>query len=348
MERILITGGAGFIGCNAADYFLSHNRKVDIVDNLSRPGTERNLEWLRQKYRGNGRLNFFPVDIRDPYSLKAALNYSKPDAVIHLAAQVAVTTSVADPRTDNEINAVGTLNILEVVRTNLGAKDVPILYSSTNKVYGEIKHAVDEEDSRYKFKDPGLDQNGLAETEPLDFHSPYGCSKGAGDQYVRDFARMYDMPTVVFRQSCIYGPRQFGNLDQGWMMHLTKQAIEGKPITIYGDGKQVRDVLEVSDLVELYDIALSNIHRFKGEEFNVGGGPQNKVSLLEHVSFLEKTLGKSINIEFDEWRPGDQRVYVSDIRKLMGLGWEPSTDVNTGTLRLLDWVRELVRGELRI
>jgi CDP-paratose 2-epimerase len=265
-------------------------------------------------------------------------DHADADAILHLAAQVAVTSSVADPRADFETNALGTLNVLEAVR--LKARGRPaVLYSSTNKVYGNLEHVrVIERNGRYAYEDlPG----GVDETEPLDFHSPYGCSKGAGDQYVRDYARIYGLKTVVFRQSCIYGTRQFGIEDQGWVAWFCVAVTTGQPFTIYGDGKQIRDVLWAGDLVELYERALERIDEVSGEVFNIGGGPANTMSLLELVSKLENAFEKKLHPPFADWRPGDQRVFVANVEKAeKALGWKPTVTTSEGVDRLIAWIAE--------
>ncbi|MFQ5953134.1 MAG: GDP-mannose 4,6-dehydratase, partial [Candidatus Omnitrophota bacterium] len=252
-------------------------------------------------------------------------------------AQVAVTTSVADPRSDFNANALGTFNLLEAIRE--AGLDPTIVYASTNKVYGEMLDLnVDEKGGKYQYTDiPG----GIPESRQLDFHSPYGCSKGCADQYIMDYSRIYGLKTVSMRQSCVYGPRQFGIEDQGWVAHFTICAVLGKPITIYGDGKQVRDVLHVQDLIELFHAACENIEKVKGMAFNVGGGPSNQMSLLELVDLLGKKTGKKIGLSFDDWRPGDQKIYVSDIKKVKEhLGWEPKIGRQEGIDMLFKWVQD--------
>jgi CDP-paratose 2-epimerase len=330
--RVLITGGAGFIGCNAAVDLMRSGDEVIVFDNLSRTGTADNLAWIQ----GQGELTFIKGDIREYEQIRDAIRQQRPDAVIHLAAQVAVTTSVVDPRTDFEINALGTLNVLEAVRE---AQPSPMLvFSSTNKVYGgmeELEYRL--EGDRYVCE---ISAEGVPETRPLDFHSPYGCSKGAADQYVRDYARIYDLRTVVLRQSCIYGNRQFGIEEQGWLAWFTLAACMGRPITIYGDGKQVRDVLEVSDLVRLYRLCIEQMDTVSGQVLNVGGGPDKTLSILQSLELLEKELGLKIERTFDEWRPGDQPIFIScNQRARRLLGWEPQVDVEQGLRRLVQWIR---------
>jgi CDP-paratose 2-epimerase len=330
--RALITGGCGFLGTNMAETLLARGDQVRILDNLSRRGTERNREFLESRH-GTERLEIRVDDIRDAEAVTEATRDC--DVVMHLAAQVAVTTSVAEPREDFEINALGTLNVLEAARRQEAMP--PVLYSSTNKVYGGMEDvAVAEGQTRYGYVDL---TEGVSESHPLDFHSPYGCSKGAADQYIRDYARIYGLPTVVFRTSCLYGPHQFGNEDQGWVAHFVISAAQGEPLNIYGDGKQVRDVLYVDDAIGAYLVALEQIERAAGQVFNLGGGPHNSVSLLEFLDRLEAVLGSAIPREFADWRPGDQRIYVSDIRRLEEfLGWAPSVGVTDGVRKLLDWV----------
>jgi CDP-paratose 2-epimerase len=329
---ILITGGAGFIGCNLAAALLRSGERVTIVDNLSRPRTDQNLAWLQTQF--GDKLRFERADIRD----QAAMNKLIPghDAVFHLAGQVAVTTSVANPREDFEINALGTLNVLEAAR--LAGTPPAVFYASTNKVYGGMEEVrVVEQPTRYAYADF---PEGVRETQLLDFHSPYGCSKGAGDQYVRDYARIYGLKTVVFRQSAIYGPRQFGVEDQGWAAHFVIAAVLGRPFTIYGDGKQVRDMLYIDDLVAAYLSALDQIDAISGRIYNIGGGPQNTVSVwAEFAPLLERLIGKRIDVRYGDWRPGDQPVYISDIGKVnRELNWKPQITFEDGIERLVRWV----------
>ena len=332
-KRILITGGAGFIGCNAARFFAARNWNVTVLDNLSRAGTEKNLEWLQD----GATFDFERVDIRDRAGVDRVMAEGRFDAVLHLAAQVAVTTSVADPRTDFAINALGTFNVLDAIR--LHCPEAVCIFASTNKVYGKIAAATSElRGNRYAYVDRPY---GISESEPLDFLSPYGCSKGAADQYVLDFARIYKIPATSFRQSCIYGPRQFGVEDQGWVAWFAIASMLGRDITIYGDGMQVRDVLHVDDLVRAYEAAIRAPDKVTGEAFNIGGGPEQLLSLLELVQLLERKLGRKIPLQWDDWRPGDQQVYCSDIRKLDKLlGWKPEIGVKTGIGQLIHWVEQ--------
>lgn len=332
-RKFLITGGAGFIGSNYVARLLQRGEHVIILDNLSRSGTRMNLEWLRETY-GDQSFKMIIDDVRDAKAVTDAAR--DVDVIVHLAAQVAVTTSVTKPREDFEINALGTFNVLEAARS---VRNKPaVLYASTNKVYGGMDDVnVVERNGRYDYEDLPW---GAAETQALDFHSPYGCSKGAGDQYVRDYARIYGIPTLVFRQSCIYGTRQFGVEDQGWVAWFVIAAVTGHPISIYGDGKQVRDVLFVDDLLDVYDQALAQIKTAAGQVYNIGGGSRNTLSVWgEFGPILEQLLGHPLSVTWGDWRPGDQKVYISDIRKAeRDLGWTPKTGVRQGVRKLFDWV----------
>ncbi|MBI4609732.1 MAG: SDR family NAD(P)-dependent oxidoreductase, partial [Candidatus Rokubacteria bacterium] len=331
-ETYLITGGAGFIGCNLAARLLGAGRRVIIFDDLSRRGACANLTWLNEQFR----VEFVQGDIRRPEDVEQAFRRGRVDVVIHQAAQVAVTTSVVDPRVDFEVNALGTLNLLEAARWS--GMDPVVLFASTNKVYGNLADLViEEEPLRYRLRDLPA---GIPEERPLAFHSPYGCSKGAADQYVHDYGRIYGLRTVNFRQSCIYGYRQFGVEDQGWVAWFTIAAVLGRPITIYGDGKQVRDVLFVEDLIEAYLAAVRHVERAAGQNFNIGGGPGCVMSLHELLRLLELGLGRRLEISYDQCRPGDQRVFVANVnlaRRL--LGWEPVVKPAEGVRRLLEWVQ---------
>lgn len=332
-RKYLITGGAGFIGSNYVSRLLERGEQVTIFDNLSRSGARLNLEWLRSTY-GDNAFNLIIGDVREAKAIQDAARDA--NVIIHLAAQVAVTTSVTKPREDFEINALGTFNVLEAARAS--KKNPVVLYASTNKVYGGMEDInVVDQGSRYGYEGLPL---GNPETQPLDFHSPYGCSKGSGDQYVRDYHRIYNLPTVVLRQSCIYGTRQFGVEDQGWVAWFVIAAITGRPISIYGDGKQVRDILFIDDLLNAYDLAVQNINHCAGQVYNIGGGPEKTIAIwTEFAPLLEKLTGKDIPVTRGDWRPGDQKVYISDIRKArQELGWEPKVGVAEGVRRLFDWV----------
>lgn len=329
--KILVIGGAGFIGTNVADHFASKGHTVHVLDNLSRRGTSLNLKWLQEQHPD---IRFIHNDIRDTAALEWVFQTNTFDIVLHLAGQVAVTTSVTDPRSDFEINALGTFNVLEAMRVN--ESKATLIYSSTNKVYGGMEDmVVVERNNRYQYRDY---PQGLAESYPLDFHSPYGCSKGAGDQYVRDYARIYGLNTVVFRQSCIYGYRQFGIEDQGWVAWFTIAATAGLPVNLYGDGKQVRDVLFITDLIEAYELAAQHIETTRGKAYNIGGGTF-QLSLLELLAWLREYTGRDIEIHQFDWRPGDQRVFVADVAKAkQDFDWSPQTSARQGTKKLYDWV----------
>ncbi|MBN2390781.1 MAG: GDP-mannose 4,6-dehydratase [Anaerolineae bacterium] len=331
----LITGGAGFIGSNYAHRLLARGERVTIFDNLSRRGATFNLDWLREAFGANT-FTLVQGDVRNAVLLTASA--SNVDVIVHLASQVAVTSSVTNPREDFEINVTGTFNVLEAAR--LVGNHPAILFASTNKVYGGMESlVVEERDTRYAYRDYPY---GIPETYPIDFHSPYGCSKGAGDQYMRDYARIYNLPTVVFRQSCIYGPRQFGVEDQGWVAWFIIAAVMGRPITIYGDGKQVRDLLYIEDLLDAYDAAVANIDQVAGQIYNVGGGAVNQLSVWQEFSpLLERLTAREIPVSWRNWRPGDQRIFVADIRKAAEqLAWQPKVNVEEGITRLYHWVVE--------
>jgi CDP-paratose 2-epimerase len=329
----LVTGGAGFIGTNLADRLLSQGAPVLVLDDTSRAGAERNLAWLRARH--HGRLQVEIADIRDPSAVRRAVD--RADRIFHFAAQVAVTTSLVDPLRDFEINARGTLNVLEAVRAR--RRPPPLLYTSTNKVYGALTDVeLEQRERRYVPVDPRL-AGGIDERRPLDFHTPYGCSKGAADQYVLDYARCFGLPAVVFRMSCIYGPHQRGTEDQGWVAHFLMRARERGSLTIHGDGCQVRDVLFVEDLVDALLVAMRGIDRLAGQAYNIGGGPANAVSLLELLDLMSGRLGLHVRVEHAGWRSGDQRYYVTDSAKFAAAtGWSPAISVAEGLARLDDWL----------
>lgn len=332
----MITGGAGFIGSNLADRLLCHGRSVVIFDDLSRPGVEHNLDWLRTRH-GRSHLHVEVADIRDYAALERRVAFA--GQVFHFAAQVAVTTSFRRPVEDFSINTIGTLNLLEALRSL--RERPPLVFTSTNKVYGGLENVrLCREGKRYEPRQRALRTSGIAEATPLDFHSPYGCSKGAADQYVIDYARTFGLPAVVFRMSCIYGPRQFGTEDQGWIAHFLIRALQGEPITLYGDGCQVRDALFVGDLVDALLLAQAHMQRLGGRAFNIGGGPGNATSLLEVVDRIAALTGRHVEVSLEDWRPGDQRYYVSDTRRFEALtGWCPRVRVGTGIQRLHRWLK---------
>lgn len=338
--KVVITGGAGFIGSNAASRYLRRGDEVVVMDDLSRAGASHNLDWLKRQ----GRLTFLKVDVRDSRKVGRAFEvHSDAGLVLHLASQVAVALSVKDPRTDFDVNALGTFNVLEAAR--LAGITALLIYSSTNKVYGGMEDvAVEERDGRYAYKDL---PDGIPEERPLDFHTPYGCSKGAADQYVRDYARIYGLRTVVFRQSCVYGDRQFGVEEQGWVAWFMIATQLGLPLTVYGDGKQVRDVLFIEDLLNAFDAALGNIQTAAGRVYNIGGGPDNVLSIRDLLTYLERQEGRPVPYRQEGWRPGDQKVYVSDIRRAqLELGWTPLISQVQGLDHLYKWVwshRDLYR-----
>lgn len=334
-RRAIITGGAGFIGTNLADRLAREGEPVLLYDDLSRPGAERNLRWLLAEH--GALVEIEQGDVRDAARLARAVRGAS--SVFHLAAQVAVTTSLADPLTDFEVNARGTLHLLEALRAL--AAPPPLVFTSTNKVYGALDD-VELTAGALRYAPPPGSRwaRGVSEARPIEFHSPYGCSKGAADQYVLDYARTYRLPAAVFRMSCIYGPHQHGNEDQGWLAHLLRAALRGERITIYGDGKQVRDALFVEDLVDAFLLARAGMHRVAGGAFNVGGGPERTVSLLELVDAIEALGGHRPALAFAPWRAADQRWYVSDTRKLqLALGWHPAVGVAEGVQRLHAWLR---------
>ncbi|HET7379928.1 MAG TPA: GDP-mannose 4,6-dehydratase, partial [Gaiellales bacterium] len=290
------------------------------LDNLSRAGTDRNIEWLTKRHPES--VTFIKEDVRNAQALVAPVK--EADAVLHLAAQVAVTTSLVDPAHDFEVNAGGTVNVLEAVRKH--RRDAPLVFASTNKVYGKL----------------GKSNAACKETQPLDFHSPYGCSKGAADQYVRDYARCFGMNTVVLRQSCIYGAHQYGTEDQGWVAHFVHSILKDRALTIFGDGTQVRDLLDARDLSKLYALAIERIDVTRGEVYNVGGGPENKRNLLEVIARIGELTNRKPRYSFAGWREGDQEFYVSDVsRAREQLGWQPEIDFDHGLRDLISWARSI-------
>ena len=331
----LITGGAGFLGSNLADRIAGQGETVIIYDSLARANVEENLAWLQRRH--GDRIRTEIADVRDARTIRNAV--ARADRVFHFAAQVAVTTSLDDPLHDFDVNARGTLNVLEAIRAQ--PIPPPLVFTSTNKVYGALDDLpLRRRNARYEPTDDQVRRHGVDETRPLDFHSPYGCSKGTADQYVLDYARSYGIPAIVFRMSCIYGPHQFGNEDQGWVAHFAIRALEGRPITLYGDGRQVRDILFVDDLVDAFLLAQSHMPTEAGQAFNVGGGADNAVSLLEVVELIAELTGTRPEIEMDEWRTGDQRYYVSDTGKLgRATGWRPRTTVREGVAALVSWLQ---------
>jgi len=333
---VLITGGAGFIGTNLAHRLLSEGRAVLIYDNLSRAGVEQNLGWLREEH---GELVQFQLgDTRNREELRKAVGQASQ--IFHFAAQVAVTTSLDNPTDDFEINARGTLNLLEAMRSL--DDPPPLIFTSTNKVYGGMRDVqLRMNNGRYEPEDAGIQEHGFDENRCVHFHSPYGCSKGCAEQYVLDYARTFGMRTAVFRMSCIYGLHQFGNEDQGWVAHFLIRALENKPISIYGDGRQVRDILFVEDLVDAFSRAQENIESLKGRAFNIGGGPRNTISLLELLDLIEALRGKRPDVRFHDWRSADQQYYVSDTRRFSEeTSWAQQVGVREGVGRLYEWLRE--------
>jgi CDP-paratose 2-epimerase len=334
--EILITGGAGFIGSNLADRLLRDGHNVLLFDNLSRGGVRRNLEWLLENHPR--RLQVIVADIRDGDAIRRAVHRSS--AVFHFAAQVAVTTSLSEPLEDFQINAGGTLNVLEALRGM--DNPPPLVFTSTNKVYGGLDDLMlIESATRYLPSRDGLDSGGIHERQPLEFRSAYGCSKGAADQYVIDYSRTFGLRTVVLRMSCIYGPHQCGTEDQGWVSHVIASFVEGRPFTIYGNGKQVRDLLFIDDLVEGLLLSLENADRLAGQSFNIGGGPANTASLIELLDLVSTVSGRRPELRFAPWRPGDQKYYVSDTAKFSAAtGWSARVDVRSGVERVYRWLKQ--------
>jgi len=336
--KLLITGGCGFLGSNLVAHGVKRGDQVLVIDNLSRHGSSDNLAWLRLV----GEFEFCNLDVRDADRLTATMDYFRPDTVFHLAGQVAMTTSIANPRLDFEVNALGTFNILDAVRRN--APDAVFLYSSTNKVYGDLlQYHYEEMQTRYVCKEY---PRGFNEKVPLEFHSPYGCSKGSADQYTLDYGRMFGLRTVVFRHSSMYGGRQFATSDQGWIGWFCAQALRQsqgnrEPFTISGNGKQVRDALHSEDMVALYFDASERISAVAGNAFNIGGGAENSLSILELFNHLEAILGTELNYTKLPPRSSDQLVFVADISKIHELtGWSPKVDVRQGLVRMMDWIKQ--------
>jgi CDP-paratose 2-epimerase len=331
---VLVTGGAGFIGSNIADRLASEGHDVHLFDALSRPGVERNLAWLQQRH--GRRISFTHGDIRDEESLAGAAR--EAEAVFHMAAQVAVTTSLVDPREDFDINVRGTLHLLDALRA--ADRRIPLVFASTNKVYGDLADLdFTLEGERYEPVTPAIRDHGIGEDRPLDFHTPYGCSKGAADQYVLDYARSFGLPACVVRMSCIYGQRQMGTEDQGWVAHFLIRALEGEPITLYGDGCQVRDILDVGDAVDAYMAAWARIDTVAGRAFNLGGGPANAVSLRQLMHHIEEVVGHAPDVRFADWRAGDQRYFVADTRRIRAeLGLKRARGWREGVSGLAEWL----------
>lgn len=331
---IVVTGGSGFIGSNLADSLLADGEEVVILDNLSRPGVRENLAWLQEKHRG--RVHPALVDVRDPKAIEPVFADAK--AVFHFAAQTAVTTSLDDPVEDFDINARGTLNVLEAVRRT--GRRIPVVFSSTNKVYGALDDiAMLTDGDSYVPASEATQLHGVGEMRRLNFCTPYGCSKGVADQYVLDYAKSYGIPAAVLRMSCIYGPRQFGTEDQGWVAHFLLRALAGEPIMVFGDGRQVRDVLHVHDAVRAYRGLLAAMDTVSGKPFNLGGGPANAVSVLMMLQEIERIAGRRLDLRFEEWRQGDQRYFVADTRRLQSaIGWQPQVGWRRGVRDLADWL----------
>ncbi|MGI4880753.1 MAG: NAD-dependent epimerase/dehydratase family protein [Janthinobacterium lividum] len=333
---VLVTGGAGFIGCNLVDALATAGHDVLVYDVLARAGVQANLAWLKRRHPR--RVASVVADVRDATALGAAA--ADAAAVFHLAAQVAVTTSLTDPATDFAVNVGGTLTLLEALRQRGGA--VPLIFASTNKVYGDLDDIVLERvGDAYLPADAALRASGVGETRPLSFHTPYGCSKGAADQYVLDYARSFGVPTAVLRMSCIYGAHQMGTEDQGWVAHFLIRALQGRPITLYGDGCQVRDILEVGDAVAAYLAAWARIGDVAGRAFNLGGGPANAVSLRRLIDHVGTLSGRPVAIDYADWRPGDQRYFVADTRAAAAaLGLSPPLGWLNGVAQLWQWLCE--------
>lgn len=332
----LVTGGAGFIGTNLGDRLLARGERVVLFDNLSRPGSRLNLEWLERRH-GDRMRWFVEGDVRDAEAVAGVT--ARADRIVHLAGQTAVTAALADPRADFEANAVGTFNVLEGAR--LSRRDPVVLYASTNKVYGDLRrYEAREEATRYRLPERS---RGISEAEPLEPVSPYGCSKAAGEIYIRDYHRSFGLKTVVLRQSCVYGGRQLGQESQGWVAWFALAAMQGKQLRIFGDGKQVRDLLWIDDLLDAYDVAFERIDRVAGEVFNIGGGPERSLSVWQELRpILEEKLGQGLTATHYDWRLGEQKVFISDNSKATRLlDWRPRLEVEEGISRLVAWAREV-------
>ncbi len=332
MSSVLVTGGAGFIGSNLADRLATAGHDVLVLDTLARPGVERNLDWLRRRHPS--RVRYVAADIRDADAVARAVQ--GVSAVFHLAAQVAVTTSLADPMLDFDVNLRGTMNVLEALRH----RPAPLVFASTNKVYGSLADVrIEEHGGAYLPTDPALRDHGIGEDRPLSFYTPYGCSKGAADQYVLDYARGFGVPACVLRMSCIYGPRQLGTEDQGWLAHFLYCVRAGRPISIFGDGRQVRDVLYVDDAVDAYVNAWARIGDVTGQAFNLGGGPGNAVTLMQVLAEIGTIAGRAPDVRYAAWRPGDQRYFVADTRRAAAaLGLAAPVGWADGLRRLDQWI----------
>lgn len=329
-KSILITGGCGFIGTNCVNHYSKKGQKVIVYDNLSRVGAKQNLDWLKS----NADFIFIKGDVRDDKKLLETFKKYRPDSVLHLAAQVTMVTSLENPREDFEINALGTFNVLEALRKTKSR--APAIYSSTNKVMGELTYIpIVEKKKRYQYRNI----KGVNENFPLDFHGPYGCSKGCGDQYFLDYARIFGLNTIVFRQSGIYGPHQFGIEEQGWLAWFSNNLIFDKKVTIFGDGKQVRDVLYIDDLIKAFDSAFKNFKKARGKPYNIGGGPKFAISIWDLFYILEKISNRKFKYNFRPWRPGDQKVYVSDVsRAKKDFNWSPKISPEMGVEKLYNWI----------
>ncbi|MCW4052463.1 MAG: GDP-mannose 4,6-dehydratase [Candidatus Bathyarchaeota archaeon] len=346
--KVLVTGGAGFVGSHIAEFYARNGNEVKVIDNFSRGETLAkadkskhtifyNWNYLKQNYAN---IILIKADVRNSQQIEKAA--SDVDLIVHTAAQVAVTTSITDPLTDFEINALGTLNVLEAARKS--RNDPAVVYCSTNKVYGENVNEIPtiEQETRYAFSDEKF-KMGIPETFPIDLcaHTPYGCSKITGDFYMQDYSKSYGLNTCVFRMSCIYGDRQFGNEDQGWVAHFAISTLQNRKLTIYGDGKQVRDVLFVDDLVQAFARFFTRRKKASGQVFNIGGGPENTLSLLELLSLLHEVTGRRCKIEFKNWRTGDQKVYISNISKAQEkLDWKPRVDTSKGIRNFVAWFQQ--------